>query len=123
MDKTNVALTVKALILQVAKDQSIPIDKVENHHSIVEDLNFSSLDVATLASLLETTFEVDPFSRNMAVITEIRTVNDICKLYERCLTDTSSSTKEKCSLQEDFNRGELRRKMRQKKITRRGDAE
>ena len=85
--------TVKDNIMQISEEQGLGISEVQDHQSLVEGLGFASLDVATLVALLETAFEVDPFRMNIAVITEIRTVEDIAKAYEKALTQGSHATK------------------------------
>lgn len=77
---------VKAAIRQVADEQSIPLERVEDHHAIVDDLGFKSLDISTLVVLLEQNLGVDPFSSFRASLTDIRTVADLVSIYERCLS-------------------------------------
>ncbi len=76
---------IKEIIKQVADEQDIEIGPVEDHHAIVDDLGFSSLDVATLAASFEEAFHVDPFSMGVASVTDIRTVKEVCKAYEKAL--------------------------------------
>ena len=76
---------VKDIIMQISKEQGLGINEIEDHQSLVEELGLASLDVATLIAHLETTFGVDPFKMNIAVITELRTVEDIAKVYEKAL--------------------------------------
>ncbi len=83
--KEEIEKGMRLCIQKVADQQSISLERMEAQHRIVEDLGFSSLDVATLTAVLEEEFHVDPFSNNMASITDIRTVGDICSLYDRCL--------------------------------------
>ncbi|MCP4109231.1 MAG: hypothetical protein GY749_27520 [Desulfobacteraceae bacterium] len=79
------------LILQIAKDQSLPIREVRAENSIVEDLGFKSLDIATLASMLDLEFNVEPFTSNMAAITEIHTVEDLCNVYRQCMGQSTGN--------------------------------
>ena len=76
---------IKEIIKQVAEEQDIQIATVEDHHAIVDDLGFSSLDVATLAAYFEDEFHVDPFKMGVASVTSIRTVKEISKAYEKAL--------------------------------------
>lgn len=106
--------TVKQYILQVAQDQGMEIGSIEDDHSVVEDLGFASLDVATLTALLENAFDVDPFAENMAVITEIRTVADICEVYKKCLSEeqqepADNSPADSSPSEGSLNRGQMRR--------------
>ena len=81
---------VRECIERVAAAQSMEINSIEPHHKIVADLGFKSLDVATLAAFLESTFHVDPFAQNIAAVTEIQTVKDICDLYDKCVNGEAS---------------------------------
>jgi acyl carrier protein len=77
------------LINEVADEQSIPIDVVEEQHAIVDDLGFRSLDVAVLIAKLEESLHVDPFSTGTSTITDVRTVGDICRVYYESLKEHS----------------------------------
>jgi len=76
---------IKEIINQVAEEQEIEIGDIEDHHAIVDDLGFSSLDVATLAAYFEEIFGVDPFSMGIASVTSIRTVRDVSRVYEKAM--------------------------------------
>lgn len=92
MEIQDIRNAVKKIIQQVAIEQAKPIEKIEMQLSIVDELGFTSLEVATLTALLEIEFGVDPFALDIANITEIRTVEDIADLYYRCLSRTGEST-------------------------------
>ncbi|NKB24241.1 MAG: acyl carrier protein [Kiritimatiellae bacterium] len=85
MDYKEINQTVKDFIMQINEEQELGISEVQDDDSLVEDLGFSSLYVASLVAFLENKLEVDPFSTNRAVITEMRTVEDIAKAYEKSL--------------------------------------
>lgn len=87
-DDKDIGGAVKAAIRQVAEEQSIPVATIEDHHAIVDDLGFKSLDISTLVVLLEQNLGVDPFSSFKASLTDIRTVADVVSIYERCLAGT-----------------------------------
>lgn len=76
---------IKEIIKTVAEEQDIEIGPIEDHHAIVDDLGFSSLDVATLAAYFEDAFQVDPFKMGVASVTTIRTVKEVSKAYEKAL--------------------------------------
>jgi acyl carrier protein len=76
---------VKEIIYQVAEEQGIVLDGIEDEQAIVDDLGFASLDVATLAALFEEAFQVDPFSTGIASVTTIRTVRDVTTVYEKAI--------------------------------------
>jgi acyl carrier protein len=92
MNYQDICQTVKSKIMQVGEEEGLEIREVQDHQSLVENLGFSSLDVATLVALLEATLDVDPFRMNLAVITELRTVEDIAKAYENALTHVSANS-------------------------------
>ncbi len=87
MNRKVIGETVKSVIIEVAKNKGEDMVIESGDQAIVEDLGFASLDVAVLVATLETKLGVDPFLENKAVITEIRTVDDLCKVYARCLLD------------------------------------
>ncbi|UUA73394.1 phosphopantetheine-binding protein [Cellvibrio sp. QJXJ] len=112
MNHNDIHSTVITLIERVAQEQALSIHSVETHHAITDDLGFTSLDVATLAALLELEFDVDPFANNMAVITEIRTVQDIIGLYTKCLNFSTDSTEDDQAIEEVESSRIERRKQR-----------
>ena len=77
MKKEEIEQKVRECIKRVAEEQYIKIEAVRMESKIVDDLGFSSLDVATLTAFLESAFHVDPFAENLSAITEIRTFADI----------------------------------------------
>lgn len=82
---TEIKESVKKIITQVADQQDIPIPELQDHHAVVDDLHFSSLDVATLTALFEREFHVNPFMMGIAAITEIRTIHEIASVYEKAI--------------------------------------
>jgi len=52
---------IKKIILQVAEEQDVQISGVKESDAIVDDLGFSSLDVATLTAYFEEAFGVYTF--------------------------------------------------------------
>ena len=87
MNRKMITSTIKQFIMQIADRRSLPITNIGEEDSLVEDLGLNSLDIATLISLLETKYEVDPFAENKAVITEIYNVKGLCDVYFDCLAD------------------------------------
>jgi hypothetical protein len=85
MNRQEIEKIVFSCIQRVASQQSISLKPLGLQDKIVDDLDFKSLDVGTLAAFLEIEFDFDPFAMGAAVITEIRTIDDICSLYDRCL--------------------------------------
>ncbi|KTT63904.1 hypothetical protein NS383_17680 [Pseudomonas oryzihabitans] len=70
---------VERQIAQVIATKGGPLVAVEPE-SRFSDLGLSSLELATLVSNLESTFQVDPFATSVA-ITSIVTVADLCQAY------------------------------------------
>ena len=73
------------IVAMIAQEQNIHYDSIYLHSALVDELGFSSLEVATLTVHLENSFKVDPFAQKMAAITDMRTIQDFCLLYDSCL--------------------------------------
>lgn len=87
MNSSDIQNTLYKFIKQIAAEQSLAIQPLENSLALVDDLGFRSIDIATLVAMLEQEFNVDPFMEGNAAITDIRTVGDICQVYIHCLSD------------------------------------
>ncbi len=105
---------VLSCIRQVATDQAIEVSDLNFSKRIVDDLGFSSLDVATLTALLESNFKVDPFGSGMATITEIRTIGDICDLYNRCVNGIETLGNRKSSDIDDADNVRLQKRLQKR---------
>ncbi len=105
----DVKKTVLATLQTVADQISLPIDNIEDHDLLIEGLGFKSLDIATLVSYLEMELDIDPFSSNQANITDIRTVADICQVYEKCLSSDIKDEHETLAMNDVIKRAEARR--------------
>ena len=57
-------------------------DELTNDDRLVEDLGFSSLNMARIIAILEGQFGTDPFSKSVA-ITSVRTVGDLAQAYRQ----------------------------------------
>lgn len=79
---------ILSVIQEIAAQQNISLPEVKNEHAIVDDLGFTSLSVATLIANLEEVFGCDPFTDEDVMITDIRTVEDLCRVYIRYLEQT-----------------------------------
>lgn len=79
----HVAQAVFAALQRVAQERSIPADRIVAHHTLVEDIGFKSLDLARIVAIIEIELDADPFA-NLVPVTSIRTVDDLCKAYEKC---------------------------------------
>ena len=114
MSTTDIETAVKECILQVGREQLIELPELKPQNRVVDDLGFSSLDVATLTALLENKFKVDPFRTGMASITEIRTLQDMFNLYDRCLNQTVANPNAKANHLEESEKARLQKRMQKK---------
>jgi acyl carrier protein len=87
----NLEKIVHEVVLEILRQRSSQISKVENNHKLTSDLGFGSLDIAQLVATLEIKLGVDPFATQVA-ITDIRTVGDLCHSYALCLPNNSLLT-------------------------------
>ena len=76
---------VIALVTQVAEEQGITCQHIDEDKAMVDDLGLASLDIAALVAHLEIAFKVDPFTTMKAAITDIRTIRDLCQVYHQCV--------------------------------------
>ncbi len=106
--------SVHSCIHQVAADQGISVGELTPSKRVVDDLGFSSLDVATLTALLESAFKVDPFSTGQATITEIRTLQDICDLYNRCVNGIETIGNKKSEDINDAEKARLQKRLQKR---------
>lgn len=114
MSPADIEIAVRECILQVAREQLIELPELTSQHRVVDDLGFSSLDVATLTALLEHKFKVDPFQSGMASITEIRTLQDMFNLYNRCLNQTTMKAAVKTNHLEAAEKARLQKRILKK---------
>lgn len=81
----NVERQIDEVIRRVAEERSVKLPTFGADTEIVDELGFTSLMVATLIANLEDEFGVDPFQDEDVMITDIRTVGDLCRVYAACL--------------------------------------
>ena len=89
MISSDVKINIERVIKEVAELQKINLPVLKDHLEIVDDIGFTSLSVAALIANLEEVFGVDPFEDENVMITDIRTIKDICKVYTTCLEKNS----------------------------------
>lgn len=82
---TEVKSVIEKIIRSIAQERSLPLSAFNDSSEIVDELGFSSLTVAALIASLEEELGVDPFQQDDVMITDIRTVGDLRRVYERCL--------------------------------------
>ena len=75
---------IENTIKQIQEQNSYKIPEMRSELKLIDDLGFSSLDIAQLIAHLEMELNVDPFSEG-ALISGINTVGNLCKIYNDCL--------------------------------------
>lgn len=73
--------TLLSVIRRVAEERGLQLPEMEDDTEIVDELGFSSMTVAALIANLEEELGVDPFQDPDTMITDIRTVGDLCRVY------------------------------------------
>ncbi|UXY16148.1 phosphopantetheine-binding protein [Chitiniphilus purpureus] len=76
---------IENVIRSVATERDLPLPALTGATEIVDELGFSSLLVATLIANLEEALGVDPFQDEDVMITDIRTIQDLCDVYAQSL--------------------------------------
>jgi putative hemolysin/acyl carrier protein len=71
-------------MISILEDKDSDIKEFKDDDGIFDELNFSSLDLAQLISILETRLQIDPFEE-LVPLTRIRSVKDLIQAYEKCL--------------------------------------
>jgi acyl carrier protein len=79
---------IESLIRSIAEERNIRLPEIRDTTEIVDELGFSSLMIATLIANLEEEFGVDPFMDEGVMITDIRTIKDLCTVYADSLQRT-----------------------------------
>lgn len=87
MSSVDVKVVVESVIKEVAEAQNIQLPVLKGKHELVDDLGFTSLYVAALVANLEEELGIDPFEDEDVMITDIRTIDDICQVYRDCLNN------------------------------------
>lgn len=88
MERVNEA--VFAAVRSVAADKSIPVESIQAHQKLVDDLGFASLDLARIVAMIELALDADPFT-GLVPVTSIRTVGDLCAAYARCFAKEAAA--------------------------------
>lgn len=86
---TDIQTAVEGVIRKVAEERGLTLPALTPASEIVDELGFTSLMVAGLIANLEEALGVDPFQDEDVMITDIRTIGDLCSVYERCLSRCS----------------------------------
>jgi acyl carrier protein len=75
---------VHQVLKDLMEEEKSETRELKNDDRLVEDLGFSSLNMARIIAILEDQFGTDPFSKSVA-ITSIRTVGDLAGAYRQTL--------------------------------------
>lgn len=76
---------IEKVIRRVAEERNLQLPELGDSTEIVDELGFSSLQVATLIANLEEEFGVDPFQDENVMIADVRTVKDLGDIYGQAL--------------------------------------
>jgi acyl carrier protein len=76
---------IERLIGTIAEQRKLSLPPLKADTEIVDELGFTSWAVAALIANLEDELGVDPFQDEEVTITDIRTIGDLCEVYENCL--------------------------------------
>lgn len=76
--------SIESAIKQILDQKSYKVPDIKDELRIIEDLGFSSLDIAQLIAHLEMELGIDPFSEG-ALISSINTVGSMCNVYQSCV--------------------------------------
>ncbi len=84
MNSTEVKETIENILKEIANNNKKVLPELQSHLELVDDLGFTSLNVAELIANLEEQLEMDPFQDEDVMITDIRTIGDLCNVYISC---------------------------------------
>ena len=76
---------IENVIRATAQEHKLNVPQLKKSTALVEELGFTSWTIVSLFADLEKVFGVDPLEDDEVAITDIRTVGDLCDLYENCL--------------------------------------
>jgi acyl carrier protein len=77
---------IEKVIRRVAEERNLKLPELADSTELVDELGFSSLQVATLIANLEEEFGVDPFQDENVMIADVRTIQDLGNIYAQALT-------------------------------------
>jgi acyl carrier protein len=81
MQSEEVKAIVKEAIKEIMESNSRN-NPIEDSSELVNDLGFTSLDVAELVAVLEMELDYDPFSKGVSLL-NVRTVADFYEVYSK----------------------------------------
>lgn len=104
---SDVRAVIHEVLREVAEEEQASTD-IRDEAKLVEDLGFRSLTMARILAILEGRLNCDPFSQQVAV-TSIRTVDDLCSAYEKCLAGGPATDEHAAALDQSRQRAAERR--------------
>jgi acyl carrier protein len=81
--------TIVKVIRRVAEERHLQLPELADGTELVDELGFSSLQVATLIANLEEELGVDPFQDEDVMIADVRTIKDLGDIYSRALQSSA----------------------------------
>ncbi len=102
MELETVEQVVNEVIVKVAREKKLELDRVHSSQKLVGDIGFKSIDLARIIAIMEIKLSVDPFSK-LVPFTSIQTVGDLCDAYQLCFADDQDA-----ACKPDFERSESR---------------
>jgi acyl carrier protein len=76
---------IENMIRAVATEHKLRLPHLKKSTVLVEDLGFTSWTIVELFANLEEVLGVDPLYDDEVTVTSIRTIGDLCEVYESCL--------------------------------------
>jgi acyl carrier protein len=76
---------IHQVLLGIVQQKAPSVTKLANENRLTGELGLKSLEIARLVALLELELDVDPFA-HLVAITDVRTVEDLCRAYRRALS-------------------------------------
>jgi len=84
----SIEATVLSVLVEIARTHQPTRSTVATTDSLIDDLGFESLDLATAVAQLEIQLGIDPFATE-ATLGVVRTVGDFIAVYERAARTSS----------------------------------
>jgi len=80
---TEIKNLIEKVIRRVAEERNLKLPELADSTEIVDELGFTSLQVATLIANLEEEFGADPFQDETVMIADVRTIKDLGDIYAK----------------------------------------
>ncbi len=80
----NIKATINEVLREIQNQNDYELVTLSEEKVIVEDLGFTSLDVAQLVASLEMELDLDPFAEDMSIL-DIHTIGGLYVVYEKSL--------------------------------------